>query len=109
MGPSSVLLHREEVAKKHHRVAAGTKVHRCLGEVGRLQHDGKFSVLDLEMLYPLSHLLSPWWEGHVSNGSASAHVPGLVSTSTCSHDPDPEYISVSGSVLSLPPGIWGPE
>ena len=45
----------------------------------------------------------------MSNGSASAHVPGLVGTSTCGYDPDPEYMSVSRSVLSSRPGIWGPE
>ena len=56
-----------------------------------------------------AHLLDSWWEGHLSNGPASARVPGLASTSTWGHDPDPECISVSRSVLSSPPGIWGPE
>ena len=105
MGPSSVLLHREEVAKQRRRV---TLAQRYTDFWEKLV-DGNFSVLDLETLYPLAHLLSPWWEAHVTNGSASAHLPGLVSTSTCSHDPDPEYISVSPSVFSSQPGIWGPE
>ena len=52
-------------------------------------------------------LLSPGWEQQLSSGSASAHVPGLVGTSTRGHDPDPEYISVLHSVLSSRPGIWG--
>ena len=56
-----------------------------------------------------AHLLDSWWEGHLSNGPASARVPGLASTSTWGHDPDPKCISVSRSVLSSPPGIWGPE
>ena len=30
----------------------------------------------------------------MSNGSASARVPGLAGTSTCGHDPDPEYMPV---------------
>ena len=55
-----------------------------------------------------AHLLSLCWEAQLSNGSASARVPGL-GTSTCRHDPDPEYISVLHSVLFSPPGIWGPE
>ena len=69
MGPSSVLLHREEVAKKHHRVAAGTKVHRCLGEVGRLQHDGKFSVLDLEMPTQHVYVICLYRESSMSEGT----------------------------------------
>ena len=58
---------------------------------------------------PRAHLLAGYWAHQLSNRSASARVPGLVGTSTCDHDPDPEYISVLSSVLSSRPGIWGPE
>ena len=54
---------------------------------------------------PWARLLSPCWEQQLSNGSASARVPGLVGTSTYNRGSDPECISVSPSVLSSRPGI----
>ena len=47
-----------------------------------------------------AHLLSPWWEGHLSNGSASAQVSGLFGTSIYSYDPEQ-----SRSVVST---LWDP-
>ena len=47
---------------------------------------------------PRAHLLSPWWEGHLSNGSASAWVPSLDGTSTYSYDPEQSCSVVSDSL-----------
>ena len=109
-GPSSVFFHREEVAVQLHGITAGTEVHGCLGVTGGLQR--KRDVLSAwsgDSLGLRARLLSPCWDRQLSSGSASARVPGLVGTSTQSYDPDPEYMSLSPSVLSSPPGVWGPE
>ena len=109
-GPSSAFSHRKEVAVQHPGVTAGTEVHRCLGAVGRLQREREvLCAWSGDSLGLRARLLSPCWDRQLSSGSASARVPGLVGTSTQSYDPDPEYMSLSPSVLSSPPGVWGPE
>ena len=52
MGPSSVFLHREEVVMQHRGVTAGTEVHGCLERLADSSVRRKFSLLDLETLYP---------------------------------------------------------
>ena len=42
MRPSSVFLHREEVAVQRRGVTAGPLVHRCLGAAGGLQREREF-------------------------------------------------------------------
>ena len=51
--PSSAFMHRKEVAVQHHGITAGAEVHRCLGLVADSSVRRKFSVFDLETLYPL--------------------------------------------------------
>ena len=103
-------LHRKEVAVQRRGVTAGAEVHRCLGAVGRLQREREvLCAWSGDSLGLRARLLSPCWDRQLSSGSASARVPGLVGTSTQSYDPDPEYMSLSPSVLSSPPGVWGPE
>ena len=57
-GRSSAFSHREEVAVQRRVVTAGAEVHRCLGVVGRLQHEREVLLAWSGDAVPIMHIAS---------------------------------------------------